>query len=325
MILTFRSLYEQVAAQQDERTDAGTTRDLIKEYLNQAHSLRCTEYAQHFLLWDREETLTTVIGQQTYALHQMFDRPLYFINRTSRAWLVEVPNRTLNPVEYEVPSTPQGAARNFSFWGYEAVKAQPTAASVITFVSDNAADTGSTRQVAVKGINASGELVADVVTMSGTTPVATTLQFERVLAITKGAAFTGTLTATANSGAVTLLSLSPTEFGRQYRLINLLESPSSAESIGYRFYRKPLYLVNDYDVPDIPAPYSQILVYDALLLMAAYNTDVSEKSIVIWREAQRRWEKALAAHCAESQTLQSRSQYVQESTEYSRYGMDERA
>jgi hypothetical protein len=320
MILTFRHLYEQVAAQHDERTNTGTTRDLVKEYLNQAHSLRCTEYAQHFLVWDREETITTVADQQVYALHQLFDRPLYFINRTARNWLVEVPNRTLTPNEYEVTSTQQGPARNFTFWGFESVKAQPATPSVITLVSDSALDDGASYQVGVKGINTDGELVVDVVTMDGTTPVSTAVTFDRVLAVTKGAAFNGTLEATA--GAVEILRLSPTEFGRQYRLIHLLETPTTAETLAYRFYRKPLYLTRDYDIPEIPAPYSQLLVYDALLLMAAYNTDPSEKSIAIWREAQRRWEKALAAHCAESQTLQSRSQYVQESTEYSRTGMD---
>lgn len=312
MILTFRHLYEQVAAQHDERTNTGTTRDLVKEYINQAHSLRCTEYATHFLTWDREETLTTVANQQTYALHQMFDRPLYFINRTGKAWLEEVPNRTLTPAEYEQTTVPEGSARSFCFWGFESVKAQPASPSVITLISSSASDTGTSYQVGVKGINTSGELVVDVVTMIGTANASTIAVFDRVLAITKSTQFNGTLTATA--GSTELLRLTPTEFGRQYRLIHLLEKPTTAESIAYRFFRKPLYLTRDYDIPEIPAPYAQVLVYDALLLMAAYNSDASEKSIAIWREAQRRWERALAAHCAESQTLQSRSQYVQESS-----------
>lgn len=312
MILTFRHLYEQVAAQQDERTGTGTTRDLVKEYLNQAHALRCTEYAQQFLIWEQEETLTTVPGTRVYTLHQLVDKPLYFFNRTANQWLKETPNRTLTPDEYSFSAVQSASARNFMFWGHSAVKAQPTAASVVTIVSTSALDTGATYQVGVKGINASSELVVDVVTLTGTTPAATTTAFVTVLAVTKGKAFNGTMTATANSGAVSLLSLSPTEFGREYRRIYLIENPPTAETIGYRFYRKPLYLTNDYDIPEIPAPYSQILVWDALLLMAAYNTDVNEKSIAIWQQAQQRWERALAAYVADSQTLQSRSQYVNE-------------
>jgi hypothetical protein len=325
MIYTFRQLYEQVAAQNDERTSTGTTRDLVKEYLNQAHANRCLEFNQVFLVWDRPVTLTTVVGQRTYPLHQLFDRPLYFYNRTTQHWLSETPNRTLSPEQYSFNDGLTGPAKNFMFWGHTAVKTQPTAASVVTLVSTHTGDTGSTRQVAVKGMTADGDMLVDVIQMDGLTPVAGTIAFEHILAITKSAEFDGTITATANSGAVTLLTLSPSEFGRQYRQIYLLEEPTAAETIEYRFYRKPLYLVNDYDVPDIPGHYAQILVYDALLLMAAYNTDTSEKSIALWSQQKQQWERALADYVAESQTMNSRSRYVRETENDHIFGRGEDA
>jgi hypothetical protein len=314
MILTFRNLYEQVAAQNDERTSTDTTRDLCKEYVNAAHTQRCVEYANPFLIWHQEETLSTVADQRVYPLHQLFDRPLYFYNRTSKQWVMETPNRTLSPDEYGFDTSLTGPARNFMFWGHTGVKQQPTGSGTVRVVSTSASDTGSTYQVGVKGMNTSGELVVDVLTMNGTSTVTGAITFAAggILSVAKSRDFNGILTVTGDSGSTTLLALSPQEFGRQYRQIYLLEAPTSAESIGYRFYRKPLFLVNDYDVPDIPAPYAQILVYDALLMWAAYNTDVSEKSIMVWREQQKRWETALNAYCAESQTLNSRSKYVRD-------------
>jgi hypothetical protein len=110
---------------------------------------------------------------------------------------------------------------------------------------------------------------------------------------------------------VTLITLTPNELGKQYRKIRLLASPTTAETILYRFYRKPIYLVNNYDVPDIPYPYSQILVYDALLMFATYNTDMqSEARIVMWQQQQQNWENALRGFSKEGQTVGGRSRTV---------------
>lgn len=313
MIHTFDYLVQQVMAQTDERGDTDSTVTLVKEYVNAAHQLRCAEMAEHFLIMSG--LLTTAAGVLDYSLHQMFDKPIYFWNRNTMEYLTETPSRSVEDEGWNLTDSVgplvTGSAKDFCFWGHTAVKNQPTSASVITVVSSNNADIGSAYQVAVKGIDSTEALVVDLITPNGTTPVAGAISFTEILAITKAGPTSGTLSFTSNSGAVTNVALTPNELGRQYRRIHLLESPTSAETIEYRFYRKPLYLVNAYDVPDIPYPYSQILVYDALLNFGAYNTDLDIGTrIGIWRQQQQQWEAALRNAYKNSQTLGARSRYT---------------
>jgi hypothetical protein len=308
-VYTFKNLYQQVLQQTDEINDVNIARDVVVNLINTAHELRCAEYPE-LLLWDTPETFSTVVGQQQYSLHQVFDRPLYFYNRTSKTLMIEVPRRNIEVETPSLDSAVTGPAIHFSFWGHNNVKAQPTSASTITLVSDHTSDTGSDYEVAVRGINADGDLVAETVTLSGTTPVATSDTYTKLFQITKEQAFNGQLTATSNSGAVTNLKLRPDEFGRQYNQVWLLERPTTAETIEYRFYRKPDYLVNDYDIPNIPAPYSKLLVYDALLQWGAYNTDTQDKTLTLWKEMQTAWERNLQNYIKEGQSLGAQTRTV---------------
>lgn len=313
MIHTFDYLTQMVMAQTDERGDTDSTLALVHEYINSAHQLRCAEMAEHFLIM--AATLNTVAAIQDYSLHMLFDKPIYFYNRNCQEFLTETPSRSVQDEGWNLNTTTgaslTGSALDFCFWGHTAVKSQPSSASVVTLVSSNNADIGSAYQVAVKGLDAAESLVVDLITPNGTTPVAGVLSFTEILAVTKAGPTAGTLTFTTNAGAVTNLSLTPNELGRQYRRIHLIAAPTSAETIEYRFYRKPLYLVNPYDVPDIPYPYSHLLVYDALLNFAAYNTDLQDASrISIWRQQQAQWETALRNAYKNSQTLGARSRYT---------------
>lgn len=313
MIHSFDYLVQQVLAQTDERGDTDSSLALVKEYLNAAHQLRCSEMAEHFLVMDA--TLTTTLNVQDYSLHHLFDKPIYFWNRVTLEFLTETPSIAVENEGWSMSSTTgplmTGTAKDFCFWGHAPVKNQPTSASVITVVSNNNADIGSAYQVVVKGVDSSEAVVADLITPNGTAPVAGAISFTKILAITKAGPTAGTLTFTSNSGTVTNVSLSPNELGRQYRQIHLLEAPSASETIEYRFYRKPLYLVNSYDIPDIPYPYSQLLVYDALLNFAAYNTDLDiSNRVQIWRAQQQQWEASLRNAYKNSQTIGARSRYT---------------
>lgn len=308
MIHTFDSLIQEVMRQTDEAGTTGTTLTLLQEYLRAAHNLRCVEFREHFMRM--EATVSTVVGQREYTLSPLFDKPIVFFNEATKATLIETPPRNQEDERLDLSSTPTGTAEQFYFSGYAPVKNQPTSASVITAVSDNGADIGSNYQVAVKGINTTGDIIVDVLTLNGSTPVVGTHSFQAggILAVTKSGATSGNVTLTSNSGTVTLLTLTPNELGKQYRKFRLLSTPSTKENILYRFYRKPIYLVNNYDVPDIPYPYSQVLVYDALLMFATYNTDMqSEARLLMWQQHQQRWENALRGFSKEGQSVGGRS------------------
>lgn len=81
-------------------------------------------------------------------------------------------------------------------------------AGAIEIVSDNAGDT--TQTVTVTGRNAVGEIISDVQTLTGTTPVSMTGSFERILKAVKSATTTGTVTVRKDSDAGDLMLMEPT-------------------------------------------------------------------------------------------------------------------
>lgn len=310
MLYTFDALRREVLRNLDEEDDAATTEALAGDFLNQAHQVRAIKYANYFLLYPRALTLTTEVGVQRYTLSPLVDRLLYLRNDTENILLREIPNRGLSTGEFDWASE-EGSASEFMFWGHSPVAAQPSSASVLTLVSSSTSDTSATASVVVKGFTSGGDIAAEEFLLDGTTPVVGTTSFVEVLSVVKSGEFAGTLTMTSNSGAVTLLSLGAYEMGKQYRQIYLVQNPDRAETLSYRFYRKPLILINDFDIPDLPSPYSQLLVWDALLLFGGYNTDIRSETLSMWRDQRDQWEGALESYLRDVSTLGSQPLFVQ--------------
>jgi hypothetical protein len=81
-------------------------------------------------------------------------------------------------------------------------------ADTLDIVSDNAGDT--TQEVVITGRDASGIIITDTYSLNGTTPVAGTETFSRILKIVVDGSYTGTLTVSENSGSVELTTLEGT-------------------------------------------------------------------------------------------------------------------
>jgi hypothetical protein len=90
-----------------------------------------------------------------------------------------------------------------------------------------------------------------------------------------------------DAGAVVLLTLSASEYGKKYPQIRLFDN-GRGETGTYRFYRKPSILDHDNDIPDIPFPFSTRLIFDALLELYTYNDATAPR---YWVEQQELWER----------------------------------
>lgn len=307
MVHTFSYLYKQVMAQIDERGDVDTTRELAQEYVNIANALRSVEFGEFFLVVDGQ--FPTAPNQQDYALSELFDKPIYFLNTATKQYLIEVPNRTIEPENYNL-LTGQGSAEEFAYWGVWPVTQQPplSTGSRIRVTTSNAADLSD---IIVSGLDLNGNTISEAINLSGGAGTGAVF-FTKILQVRKTAITAGVITVMLFSvpGGPTILSLLPSEDGKQFRVMHVFQAPTTPETIVYRYYRKPLVMTSDYDVADIPYPYSQLLVFDALLLLAAYNTDTMEKSIAMWTVQRDKWEEALRDTYKNSQTLGARSQYT---------------
>ncbi len=277
-IYTYDDLRQMVLRNLDEAGDTGTTKDLVNDYLNGAQQELCAMQGWPFMEWPEPQTLTLVASQRLYMLHPESPRAKYFWNTTKECALTEVPER--NIVNQGVRWRTDQGTQLFRFTGVSPVAVQPTSSSAITISSSSVSDTGSTYAITVKGYTANG-VASEAITPSGVTPVAGTTAFTKILAVLKPVAWTGNLTLTSNSAAVTNLVLLPTEFGKQYQQIELLFQPA-ADGVEYQFYRRPTLLSADHDIPDIPAPHSLILVWGALQMMGSYLTEASGQAVNLW-------------------------------------------
>jgi len=317
MIYTFDSLRRQILRELDEEGDAPSTRVLASDYLNQAHQMRALSYSKFFLLHPKPAYIHTKPGEQRYTLNPMVANILYLRNDTEEILMREIPNRGLSTGTFDWAKE-DGTAREFMFWGHTQVKNQPKVPGVLTVVSSNNGDggvvggTSLAYQVAVKGINTEGDVFIEIFTLEGLTPVTGNYEFEEIISVTKSGEFNGTVTLTADAGATTLLTLSPVEMGKQYRQIFLVQRPEYPEVLSYRFFRKPLIMLNDYDVPELPSPYSQLLVWDALILFAGYNTDIRMETLQAWTQQKEHWELALEQYLKDSTTLGAEPLFVQD-------------
>jgi hypothetical protein len=193
------------------------------------------------------------------------------------------PRRNWEMTGYDLSST--GVAQPDAMFGdYWPVAAQPASAMALTIVSDAVEDIGL--QVVIRGINDVGEIEEETIatdSADGTIPVDGLVSFQHILNVTKAGSWVGTLTLSAID-ATELLVLTPTQYGKQFQVLEFIEAPGNAVNYTYSFSRTPRTLIRDNDLPDIPFPYSEILVYDTLLDLTGYNSELGEKHQRLWKD-----------------------------------------
>lgn len=315
MALTFGQLRAEALGWLDESsaTVADQSYANVDAALKESHTRRLVEDNWKFMLYPKTHTLTTVANQQTYSLHQEFLRPYWFRNTTSRVWLIETPSRNIAPDG--IDSFNDRDTLRFQLAGRSQVYAQPSSASVVTMVSSSASDTTAAKAITVRGDTTDG-VRSESLTPNGTTPVVGTVSFTHILSISKAAAWVGTATLTSNAAAVTVLKLFATEYGRSYQQLELLYLPTAGETISYRFYRKPSdFGATDGDVPDLPPPFERLVLYDALLMMAAYDNRLEGGRMNLWFSLRDDLDREMRTVFQEGQSIEAEPRFIRDRLE----------
>lgn len=245
-MLRFKDIQDHVHEFEDQ---SGTTTAhpvaLVKYAINASYEKRMTEDRWSFNLWPSLQTFTFTTGRN-YVLHPEAAIITDFKNRTSNT-----PMRDLQAgARYKTGV--QDSRNHYEMVLPTPVKSQP-GEGVVTV-------TGNAR---LRYIGIDEEFYEEDI--EDTT---TAREVSEILEVTKLDDASLTLTSAA---AVTLLSLTSSQYGKSYPQIRLLGDGVAGEIGEYRFYRKPRLLVHDNDIPFIPYPFSRIMVYDALLEMATYD------------------------------------------------------
>jgi hypothetical protein len=302
---TLATLRTEVLTWLDETSTGGNTETAAGYALKRAHKRRLAQYPWPFLEWPKIESFSTVAGQTLYSLHQRFHRPLWFYNQTLKDWMREMPDRQLDVMGVDNSQTLTGSARDFRLAGMWPVATQPSAATTLS-VSSTASETGT---LIVEGDTSDG-YTTETIAMSGTSGTGS-VSFTLITGLTKTSTWNGTLTL-STSGGTTLVKLYAAENGRQYPVMEMLQVPSAAETIRYRFTQRPRELSAANDVPQIPEPHTDILVYDALLMMTAYNARISSAALSEIKQLQQEAERQLFDAYMTGQSLGAYSQSIRD-------------
>ena len=293
----------------DETDNTTETFDNVTEALKLAHKQRCTENLYSFMLWRQPETFTLVANQRRYALHPQVGKMLYVFDRTNNRYLIETPWREVqaSDVRWQTDTT----GKRYVFVEPSPVATQNPSAGTVAIVSTSAGDTGSSFNITITG-TVDGVEVTETVTPLGLTPVSTSASWDAtsIIAVNKSVAWAGTLT--LSQGVTTLLTLRPAELSRSYPQIELLWLPQAADTIEYRFYRKPRGFTNASDVSDIPDEYVDLLLWDALIMMAAYDGDITEARLSAWVDQRDKISTALGQAFLEGSTMAAESRMIRD-------------
>ena len=280
---TLTQLREEVLSWLDEGGDTGGTKTLVDNALNQANAQRASQSRWPWLRVP-VRSFSTVIGQTDYVLDERVHKLDYLYNNTQKRFVVELPDDMAQSAGMGFGDVDVASADYFSIVGTSPIKTIIPVASPLQ-VTSTATEAGSAT-LYVEGEDANGNFITATLAPGG---VASSDSFKSVAYVRKNGTWAGTLTLTAVTGTIQLLVLSVTQFAKQHPVVRLLNPPMAAETLSYRFLRAPRRMEADYDTPDVPAPYDNLLVWDALIMLAAYTEQDSE-STSVWKANQQQWE-----------------------------------
>ncbi len=193
-----------------------------------------------------DEVVTTVAAQSALYLPKYVGQIICLTQRSTNAIILPTSPYVFQR-QYLDTITEASDPIAYVYAGESAVKAQPSAASVITVQSSLGTDL--TQKVRIWG-KVSGEEISELVSLSGLGAISGTNSYTTISPISKDGVTAGYVTIKA--GTTTLATISPRETASTYTKINLYLTSATALSV-YCSYRKKFQKL-DYneDVIEIP-------------------------------------------------------------------------
>lgn len=217
---------------------------LIQNYIND----RYREVKQRLAIVDIQRsdyTFTTSAGTEDYVLPQDFLREYSVVDKTNKRQLSRIDSQQVAD-NYNWGLDEQGVTSHYLVLDKTCNK-QPTSASTISCVSSSASDTSQT--VYIKGLDTNGYEDYETITLTGTTPVASTKSYTHILMISKSSVTAGTVTLTSNSGAVTNAVISRQMLDYRVKVLRLVQIPNGSWTIELNYQQRENELNQDGDYP----------------------------------------------------------------------------
>lgn len=272
MAKTFKQLQDEVLQWMADENDAGLMRNLVKQAIDKCQRKILTSEQLDFML-SPLMTLTVGTSGKVYPLPENFLSMLYVKDATSGGYLEEIPGKSV--IEAEEGLASPGDLSRFMITSVDNVKQQPTTAGVVVVTTTGGSE-ATANGIIVQGLDANGVWREEALTGTSWTTLTGSTVFAQITNVIKtGATWTRTITVTV--GSVTVLVLSASEWTKQYQQLELLNTPTSSVTLQYRYFVKPVDLVYDYQPPQVPDAFRDLLVYDALLLLPGFIRSTTEE------------------------------------------------
>lgn len=227
-------------------------------------------------------------GVEDYVLPSDYKDCVFLLDKTNKKQLTQIDFQEWALLYKSDPDT-SGTVGTYTVFE-DVARKQPTSASAISFTSSSASDT--TQTMYVRGL-VSGVEDYETLTINGTGSVSTTKSFSKVLAIGKDALTAGVITATSNSGAVTVATMSRESLKHIVKKMRLGRIPSQDLTLEMCYTQKQLGMSSDYDYPILDCEdileagaTADALKYKRQYAKADYWESIFEKRLDDWM-----WEK----------------------------------
>lgn len=274
MAKTFKQLQDECLEWMADANDTGLMRTLVKQALDKAQRQVLGSEQLDFMLSPVTD-LTVVAGQTAYALPSDCLSLLYVYDPDRREFLEDVPAKATLESMDELASVPEGVFR-YRFTSVDGVSVQPAVADNVDVTTTGGSESLD-NYVIIQGLTSSGLWVSESLQIgSSWSTRSTTNQFVRVDNIIK-VGTTWSRTITVSTSATTLATLTYDQYVAQYPKLELVETPSVSDTLQYRYYRAPIDLVYDNQLPQIPDAYRDLIEYKALLSLVGFTKATPEE------------------------------------------------
>lgn len=207
-----------------------------------------------------EETFTSTANVRKYLLENEFNKIKSIVDQTNDHVLTLESESTLESMDPDRGDT--GTPYYYTTYGYEWVMAQPDSDSTMDIVSSSSSDISQTVRINYIDSNDVEQTVS--VTLNGTTTQTTSVSMTEIQMISKDSITTGTITVNMNDSNNTVVArIGPDQLVRPYQPVFLYPTPSGANTYRVRGIRRPRYMVNLADYPDLPKNYHELVLIGA--------------------------------------------------------------
>lgn len=312
---TFKQMQDNVLEWTADSGDTSTMRAITKQALNQALTQLVTAEQFDFMLHPQVRTLSISTGTQQYVLPDNWQQGLWVRNQTTKEYLEEIPAKsTVEASDDGAIISDDGSIDRFSVISVMNVQGQPASTGTVSVATSGGSEAAA-NGIIIQGLDANGAWIEETLSSGSTwTTLTSTNSFSTITNVIKtGTTWTRTITITR--GATTIATLGASDFGKQYQLFELAKVPTASATLEYRYYVKPVKLVYDNQVSQVPEPFEDILEYDALIKIQGY-TRATDIEVQQWMGASNQLKQQLAQTYQQARTLNARLRRVTYNVRY---------